>query len=159
MRQLFRNRVLVPLQAQLTQGVSPSRLALALTLGLVLGVVPVLGVTTGLCAAVAVALRLNQPAIHELLYDPPQKTVRYDHLLGQLTRSHQAPAILGGKVEHGTHRVIDFAGDHVSIPAMRISIVITNVSFGDSESRRAAPYCRLRVPEASSRNSAILPGS
>ena len=63
MRHVFRNRVLVPLQAQLTQGVSPSRLALALTLGLVIGVVPVLGVTTALCAAVAVALRLNQPAI------------------------------------------------------------------------------------------------
>jgi uncharacterized protein (DUF2062 family) len=62
-RQVFRNRVLVPLQSQLTQGVSPSRLALALTLGVVFGVIPVLGVTTGLCAALAVALRLNQPAI------------------------------------------------------------------------------------------------
>jgi len=63
MHQVLRSRVLLPLQAQLTQGVSPSRLALALTLGLVVGVVPVLGVTTALCAALAVALRLNQPAI------------------------------------------------------------------------------------------------
>ena len=62
-RQLLRNRILLPLQAQLTQGVSPSRLALALSLGLVVGVVPVLGVTTALCALLAVALRLNQPAI------------------------------------------------------------------------------------------------
>ena len=46
MRQVFRKRVLVPLQAQLTQGVTPSKLALALALGLVVGVVPVLGVTT-----------------------------------------------------------------------------------------------------------------
>jgi len=62
-RQFLRDRILLPLQAQLTQGVSPSRLALALSLGLVVGVVPVLGVTTALCALLAVALRLNQPAI------------------------------------------------------------------------------------------------
>jgi uncharacterized protein (DUF2062 family) len=62
-RQLVRDRILLPLQAQLTQGVSPSRLALALALGVAVGVVPVLGVTTGLCALLAVALRLNQPAI------------------------------------------------------------------------------------------------
>jgi uncharacterized protein (DUF2062 family) len=36
---------------------------MALTLGVVVGIVPVLGVTTGLCALLAVALRLNQPAI------------------------------------------------------------------------------------------------
>jgi uncharacterized protein (DUF2062 family) len=60
---IFRDRVLRPLQAQLTQGVSPSRLALALALGVVVGVIPLLGVTTGLCALLAVSLRLNQPAI------------------------------------------------------------------------------------------------
>jgi uncharacterized protein (DUF2062 family) len=62
-RKLLHARVLRPLQAQLTQGISPSRLALALALGVVVGIVPVLGVTTGLCALLAVGLRLNQPAI------------------------------------------------------------------------------------------------
>jgi uncharacterized protein (DUF2062 family) len=62
-RQLLRDRVLLPLQDQLTQGASPDHLALALSLGLVVGVVPVLGITTALCALLAVALRLNQPAI------------------------------------------------------------------------------------------------
>jgi uncharacterized protein (DUF2062 family) len=61
--QFLRRRLLAPLQAQLTQGVSPTRLALALALGLVIGVVPLLGATTALCALLAVALRLNQPAI------------------------------------------------------------------------------------------------
>jgi uncharacterized protein (DUF2062 family) len=67
-RQLLRNRILLPLKAQLTQGVSPSKLALALALGLVVGVIPVLGVTTALCALLAVALRLNQPAIQVANY-------------------------------------------------------------------------------------------
>jgi uncharacterized protein (DUF2062 family) len=62
-RTFFQRRVLRPLQGQLTQGVSPSRLALALTLGLVVGIMPMLGVTTTVCALLAVALRLNQPAI------------------------------------------------------------------------------------------------
>lgn len=57
-----------PLKAQLTQGVSPSRLALALALGSVLGVLPVLGVTTLLSALVAAGLRLNQPAIQVANY-------------------------------------------------------------------------------------------
>jgi uncharacterized protein (DUF2062 family) len=55
-------------QAQLRQGVTPSKLALALALGLVVGVVPVLGVSTAVCALLAVALRLNQPAIQVANY-------------------------------------------------------------------------------------------
>ena len=65
---LLRRRVLDPLTAQLTQGVSPGRLALALSLGGVVGVFPVLGTTTLLCAALAAALRLNQPAIQVANY-------------------------------------------------------------------------------------------
>lgn len=55
-------RIVGPLKAQLTQGVSPSRLAAALALGAVVGVLPVLGATTILSAVGAAALRLNQPA-------------------------------------------------------------------------------------------------
>jgi uncharacterized protein (DUF2062 family) len=62
-RQFFDRRLLRPLQAQLTQGVTPSRLALALALGLVVGIMPMLGITTVLCALLALGLRLNQPAI------------------------------------------------------------------------------------------------
>lgn len=62
-RAFLRRRVLDPLLRQLTQGVSPARLAWALALGAVLGCFPVLGVTTLLCAVLGVALRLNQPAL------------------------------------------------------------------------------------------------
>ncbi len=68
MRALLRRKLRDPLARQLTQGVSPERLALALALGLVLGTVPVLGVTTLLCAIVGMALRLNQPALQVANY-------------------------------------------------------------------------------------------
>jgi uncharacterized protein (DUF2062 family) len=47
----------------LRQGISPQRLALTLALGFAIGCIPVVGVTSGVCFLVAVALRLNLPAI------------------------------------------------------------------------------------------------
>lgn len=42
---------------------SPQRLALCVAIGVVVGNMPILGVSTVLCAAVALAFRLNLPAI------------------------------------------------------------------------------------------------
>ena len=64
----LQRRLIAPLRAQLTQGVTPPRLALALALGATLGIVPVLGVTTLLSGLAAWALRLNQPAIQVANY-------------------------------------------------------------------------------------------
>ena len=47
----------------LLQGISPKRLALTLALGFAIGCIPVLGVTTTLCIAVALTWRLNFPVI------------------------------------------------------------------------------------------------
>ena len=47
----------------LTCGITPRRLAFTLALGFALGCIPLLGVTTGICALVALGLRLNMPAI------------------------------------------------------------------------------------------------
>src|ERR1019366_3377691 len=52
----------------LTQGISPRRLALTLALGFAIGCIPVLGIPTVLCALVALAFRLNQPAIQAANY-------------------------------------------------------------------------------------------
>jgi len=68
MRNLVRRRIVEPLLGQLRQGITPARLALTLALGLALGAFPVLGVTTVLCAAAGLALRLNQPAIQVANY-------------------------------------------------------------------------------------------
>jgi uncharacterized protein (DUF2062 family) len=52
----------------LMQGISPRRLALTLSLGFAIGCIPVVGIPTVLCAALALALRLNLPAIQAANY-------------------------------------------------------------------------------------------
>ncbi len=52
----------------LSQGTSPRRLALTLALGFAIGCIPVVGIPTLLCATVALALRLNLPAIQAANY-------------------------------------------------------------------------------------------
>jgi uncharacterized protein (DUF2062 family) len=52
----------------LSQGVSPRRLALTLALGFAIGCIPVIGIPTVLCATIALALGLNQPAIQAANY-------------------------------------------------------------------------------------------
>jgi uncharacterized protein (DUF2062 family) len=52
----------------LRQGISPRRLALTLSLGFAIGCIPVVGIPTALCAALAVGLRLNLPAIQAANY-------------------------------------------------------------------------------------------
>ena len=50
------------------QGISPQRLALTLSLGFAVGCSPALGITTAVCAVLAVALGLNLPAIQAANY-------------------------------------------------------------------------------------------
>src|ERR1700677_3552337 len=52
----------------LLQGISPRRLALTLALGFAVGCIPVVGVPTLVCAALALMLGLNQPAIQAANY-------------------------------------------------------------------------------------------
>jgi uncharacterized protein (DUF2062 family) len=59
----LRRKVLEPLQGLLRQGMAPDRLALCVAIGVVVGNIPILGVSTILCAAIALAFRLNLPAM------------------------------------------------------------------------------------------------
>lgn len=52
-----------PLLALLRQGISPEQLALCVAIGLVVGNIPIFGVSTILCAVIAMAFRLNLAAI------------------------------------------------------------------------------------------------
>ncbi|MGH7618608.1 MAG: DUF2062 domain-containing protein [Gemmatimonadaceae bacterium] len=56
------------IQRQLREGLSPDKLALAIALGVVIGVFPVFGTTTALCVLAATLLRLNQALIQAANY-------------------------------------------------------------------------------------------
>ena len=63
MRGWLVRKLVHPVLALLRQGLTPEKLALSITLGLALGVVPVLGSASLLCFLAALLLGLNQPAI------------------------------------------------------------------------------------------------
>jgi uncharacterized protein (DUF2062 family) len=68
MRGFLRRRLWEPLMALLRQGVTADKLAWSVALGVVLGLVPVLGVSTAACALAALTFRLNLPAIQLVNY-------------------------------------------------------------------------------------------
>jgi hypothetical protein len=59
----LKHRILDPLLALLRQGMAPQRLALCVAIAIVVGNIPILGVSTILCALIALMFRLNLPAI------------------------------------------------------------------------------------------------
>ena len=72
MQQLFPSRASLADRVQIAQekvlewlqcGMAPRQLAFTLALGFAIGCIPLLGVTTGICALLALILRLNMPAI------------------------------------------------------------------------------------------------
>lgn len=62
----FQRKLLQPFIDLLIQGITPEKLALSVVFGVVLGIIPILGATTILCAVVAVRLKLNMPAIQTI---------------------------------------------------------------------------------------------
>ena len=67
-RNLFQRRVIDPILAQLTQGLTPEKIALTLAAGSAAALFPLFGVTSILCFLVALKLRLNQAIIQALNY-------------------------------------------------------------------------------------------
>ena len=64
----WQRRLLGPLRAQLTQGVTPDRIAFTVAVGTACSLLPFLGCTTLLNLVVGVALRLNQPILQAVNY-------------------------------------------------------------------------------------------
>jgi len=98
------NRMKSRLALWLRQGISPRRLALTLALGFAVGCIPVVGIPTVLCAGLALALRLNLPAIQAANYAamPLQLLliVPFVRLGGRLFSAGTYPAALPGSVLH-----------------------------------------------------------
>lgn len=64
----IRRRVIVPILELLRQGVTPEKLALSLAIGTVLGVSPILGLTTGIAFLICYLFRLNIVAMQLMNY-------------------------------------------------------------------------------------------
>ena len=64
----IKTKILNMVKSMLKEGMSLRKIALCISLGFVLGIFPVLGVTTFLCTVAALVLRLNLPAIQVVNY-------------------------------------------------------------------------------------------
>jgi uncharacterized protein (DUF2062 family) len=62
-RSFWHRRIRDPIVAQLTQGITPHKIALTIAVGSAIALFPILGTTTLLCFLVALVLKLNQPII------------------------------------------------------------------------------------------------
>ena len=60
----WRRWFVLPIMAQLTQGISVERISWTISLAFVLGVFPIMGTTTLVCLIVGWVLRLNQALLH-----------------------------------------------------------------------------------------------
>ncbi len=65
-RGFWRRRLLDPILAQLTQGVTPDKIAATLAVGTACAMFPFLGATALLCLLVGIPLRMNQPILQTL---------------------------------------------------------------------------------------------
>jgi uncharacterized protein (DUF2062 family) len=121
----LRRWLVEPVLGFLRQGITPQKLAMSLAFGLGLGVFPILGLSTILCTAVALALRLNLPAIQLVNYAAAPAQVLLiipfvrvgEHLVGAAPQplSIQAGfAIIGAGVVHAV-QVLAGACVHAAI--------------------------------------------
>ncbi len=62
-RKFWQRWVVDPVGKQLTQGVTPEKIALTIAVGSALALFPILGTTTTLCIVAGIVLGLNQPII------------------------------------------------------------------------------------------------
>ena len=63
MKKVIRDRLLTPLKQLLNEGLTPAKMSHALAAGFVLGITPMLGISSILAVGVAAVFKLNQVAI------------------------------------------------------------------------------------------------
>jgi hypothetical protein len=65
---LFKTKVVKPLKDQLTQGADPRGLAQSAAVGAIMGIIPYLGISTGICLVIAAKWKLNQVVVQVFNY-------------------------------------------------------------------------------------------
>jgi uncharacterized protein (DUF2062 family) len=61
---IIQSKLIEPFRAILNQGIAPKKIAMALSVGAVIGIFPVIGATILLGTGIAILFRLNLPALH-----------------------------------------------------------------------------------------------
>ncbi len=64
----LKKKIIAPFIDLLMQGVSPEMLALSIAFGFIIGIIPMMGVSTAICAILAIWLKLNIVAIQIVNY-------------------------------------------------------------------------------------------
>lgn len=67
-RTFFERLIFDPIVAQLTQGLTPEKIALTIAIGSSIAMFPILGTTTIICLIIGVFMKLNQPIIQAVNY-------------------------------------------------------------------------------------------
>lgn len=60
LRQFYRKMIITPILGLLRQGISPEKIAMSMSTGIVMGLFPIVGITSLLCIVTALFFRLNQ---------------------------------------------------------------------------------------------------
>jgi uncharacterized protein (DUF2062 family) len=68
LKKFFHSKLIAPLLNFLKQGMTAEKVALTLALGLCIGIMPLIGLTTGLLAILAFVFRLNMLALQAINY-------------------------------------------------------------------------------------------
>ncbi|MFA8298874.1 MAG: DUF2062 domain-containing protein [Hyphomicrobiales bacterium] len=62
-KDFFTNKIATPFKKILKQGISPKKLGIAFTIGIVYGIIPIPGISTWLCLGTGLLLSVNKPTM------------------------------------------------------------------------------------------------
>ena len=68
MKGYLQTKLIKPLLGFLKTGMSPTKLAIGIALGFVIGIIPIVGITTTLCAVLAYIFRINMAVVQLINY-------------------------------------------------------------------------------------------
>lgn len=95
-----------PIAAQMTQGITPEKIALTLAVGSALALFPIIGTTTLLCLLAGVLLKLNQPIIQ--LVNMLCATIHFPVIVGLFRMGHWMYGVPYARLGTGMiHRMLD----------------------------------------------------
>ncbi len=160
----LKRRVIDRLRMLLRQGISADRLAACAAIGVTVGIVPILGVSSALCAVLALAFNLNLPTMQivQTLLAPVQLVLIIPFVRLGEWMMHDAPeplsigaglALIHQGAWHAVH-VLRYAILHAGLAWLVLAPFVTLISFYVLRAvfQRAAAVLPLRAGARASRD-------